>query len=106
MTVCTTSAGNTYEFSFECQSDGSVRAYIVRQPSYGSRDTDPHKIHRNKDGERYYVCCQPQPRSVSEAKTRAEQWAQRTDRYIRSGVSFDTPGSSSPRRKPAQVVII
>ena len=95
--ICTTSYGNTYEFSFERQSDGSVRAYIDRQPSYGSRDTDPHKIHRNLDSNRYYVCVQePMPRTVSDAKAVAEEWAKRTDRYVRTGVSFDTPGSSRP----------
>ena len=92
---CTTSYGNTYEFSFERQSDGTVRAYIDRQPSYGSRDADPHKIHRNQDGNRYYVCVQTQPRTVSEAKVIAEEWAKRTDRYTRSGVSFDE--SARPR---------
>ena len=73
--ICTTSYGNTYEFSFERQSDGSVRAYIDRQPSYGSRDTDPHKIHRNKDGDRYYVCCDPQPRTENAAQRAAAEAA-------------------------------
>jgi len=92
---CTTSYGNTYEFSFERQSDGTVRAYIESQPSYGYRDTDPQKIHRNQDGSRHYVCVlEPIPRTISEAKVIAEEWARRNDRYIRSGVSFDAPGRS------------
>ena len=97
MSTYTTGYGNTYEFSFEKQSDGSIRPYIDRQPSYGSRDTDPHKIHRNKDGNRHYVCWEPPPRTLHEAKAVAEQWARRTDRYIRSGVPIERPGSSPAR---------
>ncbi len=94
---CTTSYGNTYEFSFERQSDGTVRTYIVRQPSYGSRSSDPHIVHRNQDGSRYYVCVMEQPRTVSEAQKVAEECARRIDRYIRYGVSFETPGSTPAR---------
>lgn len=97
MSTYTTSNGNTYEFSFERQTDGSIRPYIDRQPSYGSRDTDPHKIHRNKDGDRYYVCWKTSLRTMSDARSVAEGWAKRTDRYIRSGVPFDRPGSSPAR---------
>jgi hypothetical protein len=52
----TTTTGNTYGFSFESQSDGTVRAYIDRMPSYGSRSTSLHDTHRRIDGSRYYVC--------------------------------------------------
>jgi len=97
MTICTTSSGNTYEFSFERQLDGSIRAYITSQPDYGSRDTDPHKIHRSRDGNRYYVCVETQPRSESEARVIAGEWVRLTDRYIRSGVAFDKPGRSPAR---------
>jgi hypothetical protein len=87
----TTSYGNTYEFSFERQSDGSVRTYIERQPSYGSRSSAPGIVHRNKDGNRYYICVLDQPRTVSEARVVAEEWTKRNDRYIRTGVSFEEP---------------
>ncbi len=97
MAIYKTTTGNTYEFSFEKQSDGSIRAYIVRQPSYGSRDTDPHKIHRLKDGDRHYVCWDKKLYAMSDARSIAEGWAKHTDRYIRSGVPFDRPGSSPAR---------
>ncbi len=97
MTFYTTSNDNTYEFSFERQSDGSVRAYIDRQPSYGSRDTDPHKIHRNRDGNRYYVCWDTPLKSMHDARAVAEQWAKRTDRYIKSGVPIERPGNTPAR---------
>lgn len=99
MAVYTTSYGNTYEFSFERQSGGSVRAYINRQPSYGSRSTDSHIVHRLWDGNRYYVCVakESQPRTVSDAKAVAVYWIERNERYIRSGVPFDTPESTPAR---------
>src|SRR5258708_40331742 len=56
MATYETSNGNIYEFSFERQLDGSIRAYIVQQPAYGSRESSCHTTHRLTDGERYYVC--------------------------------------------------
>jgi hypothetical protein len=93
MSTYTTSNGNTYEFSFERQSDASIRVYIDRQPSYGSRHTDPHNIHRNSEGGRYYICWDTPLYSLSDAKEVAAGWAKRTDRYIRSGVPFERPDS-------------
>src|SRR6266571_3190752 len=86
----TTSFGNVYEFSFEQQTDGSIRPYIVRQPSYGSRDINPHTIHRLKDGDRYYVCWTTLLKSMNEAMKVAGEWARYTDRYIRTGTPFPT----------------
>lgn len=97
MSKYTTSNGNTYEFSFERQSDGSIRAYIDRQPSYGSRSADSHITHRNGDGNRYYVCWNTPLRSLDDAKKVAEQWAKRTDRYIRTGAPIEKPGSTPVR---------
>ena len=95
--VYTTSNGNTYEFSLERQSDGSVWIYIERQPSYGSRATDSLSTHRLEDGSRKYICWKPQPRSLEDARKVAEQWCKRTDRYIRSGVPIESPGSTPAR---------
>ncbi|SRR5713226_1245589 len=99
MAVYTTSYDNTYEFSFETQSDGTVRAYIDRQPSYGSRSIASDIVHRLRDGNRYYVCVkkETEPRTVSSAKAVAVYWIERNERYIRSGVSFDAPGSTPAR---------
>lgn len=82
----TTSRGRTYEFSFERQPDGSTRSYIVRQPSYGSRSTDPHTIHRLPDGNRHYVCFTTKQYTIKDAAAVAEGWAKRTDVYIDTGV--------------------
>ncbi len=88
MATFTTSNNNTYEFSFERQLDGNIRPYIVTQPSYGSRDTDLHKTHRNKDGERYYVCWDTKLYTMADAKPVAAEWAKRTDRYVETGQPF------------------
>lgn len=99
MTTYTTSYGNTYEFSFERQSDEIVRAYIDRQPSYGSRSSASRIVHRLQDGNRYYVCVAEgsEPRTVNGAKAVAVYWIERNERYLRSGVSFDTPRSTPGR---------
>ena len=85
----TTTTGNSYEFSFETQPDGTIRPYITRMPSYGSRDSNLHATHRRNDG-RCYVCRDPQPRTMREAYNVAKAWTRRTDRYIRTGKRFDS----------------
>jgi hypothetical protein len=88
-TTYTTTWGNTYKFSFERELDGSIRPYIIQQPGYGSRSTDPQTIHRLKEGNRYYVCWDKKLFTVSDAQSVAAGWAKRTDRYIRFGTPFD-----------------
>jgi hypothetical protein len=85
MAVYTTSRGRTYEFSFVPQPDGSIRPYIVRQPSYGSRDSSCTATHRLYDGSRPYICFTGKLRTTKEAAAVAEAWAKRTDVYIDSG---------------------
>lgn len=77
-----------YGFSFEQQSGGAWRAYIVSQPAYGTRDTSLIKTHRMHDG-RYYVCWTPEPRTLEDLKKVVRLWADRTQRYIRFGTSID-----------------
>jgi photosystem II stability/assembly factor-like uncharacterized protein len=77
-----------YAFSLEPQRDGTWRAYIVRQPSYGGRATDSGAVHRLSDGGRHYVCWQGAIRSESEARAVARDWADLTQRYIRFGDPF------------------
>jgi len=88
MATYTTSRGRTYEFSFEHQSDGSIRPYIVRQPSYGSRDSGCHATHRLHDNAtgRPYICWDKKLTSVQDAAKVAAGWAARTDVYIDTGV--------------------
>jgi hypothetical protein len=77
-----------YRFSFERQSDGTWRAYILSQPSYGGRDTGAHPTHRLSDGGRKYVCWDRALRSAEEAQSVAAKWADATQKYIATGQRF------------------
>jgi hypothetical protein len=76
-----------YEFSFERQANGDWRAYIVSQPSYGSRSIDPHIIHRNTgvDG-RKYVCLTQYPQTRAGLEKVVAAWCDRTQDYILYGI--------------------
>ena len=77
-----------YRFSYERQSDGTWRAYIVSQPGYGSRDEGAHPTHRLSDGSRKYVCWSAPIPSLEQAKQVSALWADATQEYIRSGKRF------------------
>ena len=86
MTICTTSSGNTYEFSFERQLDGSIRAYITSQPDYGSQSDTAAETHRMQDEDgRWYVAWDEALYTKEEAKEVAAEWSRRTDVYINTG---------------------
>ncbi len=76
-------------FSFEEMSDGSWRAYIESQPTYGGRPADAHSTHRLTDpGGRKFVCWTTELWSLADAKKVAALWADATQRYIRTGRGF------------------
>jgi hypothetical protein len=77
-----------YEFSFEEQTDGTWRPYIMNQPSYNGRETDQHSTHRLSDGSRKYICWDRLLETLEEAKKVAAIWADKTQEYIRSGTRF------------------
>lgn len=77
-----------YHFSFEEQSNGTWRAYIQKQPDYGSRSSSPHATHRLSDGGRQYVCWSTPLHSEEEARAVAAAWADATQKYIRDGTRF------------------
>jgi hypothetical protein len=77
-----------YSFSYERQSDGTWRAYIVSQPSYGGRDEGAHPTHRLSDGCRKYVCWSAPIPSFEQAKQVSAIWADATQEYIRGGKRF------------------
>lgn len=85
MATYTTTRGRTYEFELRRQSDGGIRAYIARQPSYGSRDTGMASTHRLFDGNRPYICWTTKLTSEKDALQVAAGWAARTDVYIDTG---------------------
>jgi hypothetical protein len=77
-----------YGFSFE-QASGVWRAYITSQPSYSGRDTSGLATHRLVEGERYYVCWTPEPRTLDDLKKVVRLWADRTQRYIKYGIRLE-----------------
>ena len=85
-TYRTKSGRNVFGFKPRRMSDGEVRVYVTRQPSYGGRSTDGHSTHRyTDDSGRKYICREPGPRSLSDARKVAKGWAEGTEGYIRTG---------------------
>ena len=82
-----------YEFSFERQSGGDWRAYIVSQPSYGPRLADADHTHRLTDrpSGRRYVCWDTPIRSEDDLKQVVAAWSDLTQRYIRYGIPIERP---------------
>lgn len=77
-----------YQFSFEQQSDGTWRIYILSNPSYRGRADDCHSTHRLYDGGRQYVCWTASIYSEADARAVAGLWTDKTQRYIRFGEAF------------------
>lgn len=77
-----------YLFSFEQLSNGTWRAYIESQPSYGPCDTGAHPTHRLTDGNRKYVCWTTELQTEEAARQVAALWADATQEYIRTGKRF------------------
>jgi hypothetical protein len=77
-----------YAFSFEEQPDGTWRVYILAQPDYRGRQSDSHATHRLRDEDRQFICWSAPIRSKTDAKTVASQWAEATQRYIKTGQRF------------------
>jgi hypothetical protein len=82
-----------YEFSFEQQPRGDWRAYIVSQPSYGSRVANADRSHRLTDSStgRKYVCWSEPVRSRDDLKKVVASWSDRTQRYIKYGIPIERP---------------
>jgi hypothetical protein len=96
MATYITSNGSVYEFSFETQADGTLRAYIVVQPSYGEKAASLPATGRIRDSSgRYYISWTKPLHQISEAKTVAAAWANRTDRYIYTGTPLSAPATRS-----------
>jgi hypothetical protein len=99
MAIFTTSNGRDYEFAFERQLDGSIRPYITKQPSYGSRSDAASETHRAQDEDgRWYVAWEVTLYTVAKAKEAAAAWAKRTDYYIDTGTW--KPYRQSNHRQP------
>ena len=79
-----------FDFEYVAQTDGTVRAYIIKAPSYGNRDDGPHKTHRFYDSQRdlHYICYDPMPRNQPDALQVSAKWADHTLHYIHYGTRF------------------
>ena len=83
-----------HRFGFELvpQSDGTVRLYILEQPSYGLNDSSLTETHRYYDdaSRLHYVCIKDHlaPRNETDARDWADYWSQMTAIYIASGRPF------------------
>jgi hypothetical protein len=82
--------GFRFRYVNDVKSKGRVRVYVEKQPSYRGRGTDSNLIHRypGKMGSPGYICfkAESKPCSYSEAKKLAHQWADATEKYIRTGI--------------------
>jgi hypothetical protein len=78
-----------YRFSFERQSSGEWRAYILNQPSYQGRPTDSDSTHRLTDASgRKYVCWNRSIRSAESLSQVVALWCDSTQDYIKYGTRF------------------
>jgi len=77
----------SFHFTIMKQSDGEYRIYIDQQPPYPSgRATGGHETHRYGLGSGSpFICYEPPPRTLKDARTVAESWARHTVRYMRTG---------------------
>ena len=77
----------SFHFTVMYQPDGEYRIYIDEQPGYpGNRKVDGHATHRyGLDSGVPFICYEPPPRTLKDARTIAESWSRHTIRYIRTG---------------------
>ena len=69
--------------------NGEWLAYILRMPSLNGRDGDLHLTHRYKNENIYWICYDPQPRSLEGIQSVSRAWADRELEYISTGVPFE-----------------
>lgn len=85
----TTDGRADFGFSVEQQNDGSLKAFILSMPSYGSRDTGLHATHRLTDGGRYYICWNSKLYNEGDLRSVIALWSDATQTYIRTGETID-----------------
>lgn len=81
-----------YYFDIVRMRNGSYRIYIEYQPSYRSRNNSGHNTHRYYDENRcqHYICVKEslRPRTFKHALNWAKEWAENTEKYIKTGRRF------------------
>lgn len=69
--------------------NGEWLTYILRMPSLNGRSGDLHLTHRYKNENTYWICYDPQPRTLEAAQSVSRAWADRELEYIGTGVPFE-----------------
>lgn len=76
-----------FHFCFEERLNGEWRAYILKQPPYGSSPQDLSSTHRQYDHKGKYIDWSYPFESLEEAKQIASLWAEYTQECINKGAS-------------------
>ena len=69
--------------------NGEWLTYILRMPSLNGRNGDLHLTHRYKNENTYWICYDPQPRTLEGAQSVSRAWSDRKLEYIATGVPFE-----------------
>ncbi len=81
------SRDNEYQFNYK-RVGGSWRAYILKMPSLGYRDSSGSITHRLYDNGKPYVCWDSPVRSLKGMQTISKAWADGIQEYIATGQKF------------------
>ena len=76
-----------YQFNYKIVG-GSWRAYILRMPNIGNRDSSGAVTHRLYDNGRPYVCWDTPVNSLKDMQTISRVWADNVQEYIATGRIF------------------
>ena len=76
-----------YQFNYKKVGD-SWRAYILKMPSLGSRDSSGAVTHRHFDNGQPYVCWDRTVTSLKDMQTISRVWANNIQEYIATGKRF------------------
>jgi hypothetical protein len=69
--------------------NGEWLTYILRMPSLNGRSGNLHLTHRYKSENTYWICYDPQPRTLEGAQSVSRAWGDRELEYIATGVPFE-----------------
>lgn len=69
--------------------NGEWLTYILRMPSLNGRSGNLHITHRYHSNGEYWICYDPQPKTLKDAQTISRAWADRELEYIATGTPFE-----------------
>jgi hypothetical protein len=84
-----THGGSDREYRFNYKKvNGSWRAYILKMPSLGQRQSDGFVTHRLYDDSKPYVCWNCPVNTLHDMQTISRVWADNIQEYIATGKKF------------------